>query len=438
MKNGGMPSGEKKNKGLQLLLFFFHSVWRRKLRLLILAAATLFVLLLISAGRYGQTAAGEITLSYSNAFKGLNPNGTRFNIYDITSDEIISQVLEETALDKVMTKDAFVDCISISPSVTQSISKRYISNVYDIRFELPEDLPYKLDAKNVLQQLLKTYHTAFNDKYVLNRAVLDMDWSYVSDLEYMEFIDLVNMRVQNLADFLDELAVSSSATSYKLQGESFKSLKNSLENFKTVYLDKYAAYVNIQNVFRDAETYAETLNYRCLLLDREHSAADRLHRVYKDVLSSYDEAVIAFVMVPMYNSSDGLYMARTTTGMDSLAIRSSDYSEASKALAEQITLCREEMSAAQSVQPNEADIANAESMIAAIIREMDALVARVHHSVDEYQLHSADSDITCVLKYPAITQAYALKKNIIRTCSLMLLLCVSFAVVDWRRSLEKE
>ncbi len=430
MENGRkLPLGRGK-----LLLCFLRSVWKRKIRLLILAVAVFIMLVSWSARGYGQSSTGEITLSYSNAFKGLNPNGTRFNIYDFTSDEIIVPFLEETRLGEFLTADEMVDCISIEPSIVQSISKRYISNVYTVSLKLPDNLPYKLNADNMLRLLMDVYYDNFNQKYSLNRAVLNMDWSYTEDMEYMEFYNLITMRTENILNFLGELETASSASSYRFKEESFKSLMESVENFKEIYLENFAAYIKVQHVFRNAQTYSDKLNYKCLILNKDYEVANKLHAIYKDVLSSYDESVIAFVMVPMYDNTDGLYMARTSIGTDSLAMQSSNYNATSKALSEQIALSKETMKDAESAVFNKENAANADKKIQEIMTQLDALIKRINVSLDEYLRYSTASNILCRINYTTLTTQLQVKRNIIITGALMFALCVVFAVIDKRRS----
>ncbi len=430
----GRKSSNRKNKLLKLILSFLNSVWKRKIRLLLLMVAIFGMLVSWSVRGFDQTATGEIILSYGNAFKGLNPNGTRFNIYDFTSDEIIEAFLKKTGLGKVMTADELVNCISIEPSITQSISKRYISNVYNVTLKLPGNMRYRLSADNALSMLMDVYHKNFNEKYALNRSVLNMDWSYTQDMEYLEFYNLVSMRIQNITKFLEELAAASSSSSYKLKKESFKALMESVENFKEVYLENFAAYIKVQRVFRNADTYADKLNYKCLILDKDYKVANRLHSVYKDVLSSYDESVIAFVMVPMYDNKDGLYMARTSIGTDSLAMQSSNYNATSKALSEEIALSKDTMHDAEYSVFSESSAAVADSKMREIMLQMDALIKRINISVDEYQRYSTESNIQCRIKYISMSTLLEFKKNIIITVLLIFAVCVAFAVIDKRRS----
>ena len=66
---------------------------------IIIGAIVLFVILNIVHYNMNQSRAEvRISLNYSQASKGLNPNSTRFSIYEFTCDEVLEKTIEYAGL----------------------------------------------------------------------------------------------------------------------------------------------------------------------------------------------------------------------------------------------------------------------------------------------------------------------------------------------------
>lgn len=83
-----------------------------------LVAAVLIVAILLGGVHYfqnGQAARANLSFNYSEASYGLNPNNTRFNSYEILSDEVLNAAIELADLQDYVSADELSECIGILP-----------------------------------------------------------------------------------------------------------------------------------------------------------------------------------------------------------------------------------------------------------------------------------------------------------------------------------
>lgn len=63
-----------------------------------------------------------MTLNYSEASQGLNPNRTRFTTTDLTSDEVLQSTLYNAGLEGQMTVEQLRKAITVEPTDVTNVS----------------------------------------------------------------------------------------------------------------------------------------------------------------------------------------------------------------------------------------------------------------------------------------------------------------------------
>ena len=94
---------------------------RIRIRWWTLAAGAVFTAVFVSLCMENEShsASATITLNYAEASEGENANGTRFNMSEILSDEVITRAIEKGAL-KNVTSSQLVSSLSVGPTVPVS------------------------------------------------------------------------------------------------------------------------------------------------------------------------------------------------------------------------------------------------------------------------------------------------------------------------------
>ena len=112
----------------------------RKRKFLVMASF-LILFLALCGWRYAKnlhTAKTVLSLDYEEASQGLAPNGTRFNIYEIRSREVMERLIEYAGLAGEISPDELSKCISVKATHNKNISGsvNYISTSFVISFTI--------------------------------------------------------------------------------------------------------------------------------------------------------------------------------------------------------------------------------------------------------------------------------------------------------------
>ncbi len=402
-------------------------LWKNRYRVLAAVIAVMAVFSLVSARKSEKRAEAVLTLRYENAYEGLTPNGTRFNIYELLSDKVLEEAVERAGLTGEVSASDLLGSLTVRPSGSQSANNMYIVTEYSVTLK-DDCLPSRVSAESMLTLLMETYKEYFLDNYGTDDSVLYMDWSDAEEWEYLEFANIMDVRVNNLITYLNNLRSESGMTQYRISGETFTSLSESVSEFRDIYLDKYVSFVRANNLFRDAAAYSEKLQYRRFLAEQDRMSSQDRYTVYQDALKMYDESMITFVMVPFYDSANGLYMARTSIGMDSLTETSKEYAEKLETDSKTISEFERDLQSTASAEwSSEEKRQQAEKMIDEIRRHLDGLIERIRSAVRDYENYRSTDSIQYAITEPGFAKVYDLKWTLAAGCCALLLIAAWFA-----------
>ena len=268
----------------------FMCLWRNTLWILLLMIIAAVSFAWYSAQKSEDSATANLMLCYDQAYEGLNPNGTRFNIYELTSDAVLDKALERAGLMGKLSRSELLSSLEIRASGSQSAKNMYIATEYSVRLR-GEKLPRRVSARSMLNLLMETYKQYFLEHYGANDSALDIDWSDVDNWEYVEFANIMDVKVNNLITYLNGLRTESGMSQYRISGESFRSLSESISSFRDIYLNKYTSFVTINHLFRNPASFRSKLEYRRFLTEQSMKASKDLFDVSEAALNMYDESI---------------------------------------------------------------------------------------------------------------------------------------------------
>ena len=410
------------------LLRLATSLWHSKLLILFLMAVTAVCFCWHSAKENQKSATATLMLRYEQAYEGLNPNGTRFNIYDLMSDQVLGEVIQRAGLKGRVSQNQLLNMLEVRASGSQSAKNMYIATEYSVILR-GEDLPSRISARSLLDLLMETYKQYFLQNYGANDSALDIDWSEVENWEYLEFANIMDVKVNNLITYLNGLRTESGMSQYRISGESFRSLSESIANFRDIYLNKYTSFVTINRLFRNPDSFRSKLEYRRFLTQQSISSSRDYFQIYQDALTMYDASMITFVMVPMYDSAQGLYMARTSIGMDSLTERSKGYAENLETSAKTLKTFDRDIDNTFAAANEQAKRDTAESMIREIEQHLDSLISRVRLVERDYEAYRSKNSIYYVIGTPGILSGYNVKGGAAAAIAVFLI-CVLYCAIQ--------
>ena len=318
------PSGDP-GKGWRSLQNAFEKF--RKRMLLIFVCFLIITLAFCGFHYYRSlhTASTVMSLDYEEASKGLTPNRTRFNIFEIQSPEVIERLIEYAGLEGKITPDELSECISVQPTHEKNISNdvNYINTSYIVSFKENGNVGEKT-AEEMLSLLCRAYREYFVEHYGFNHSILSFD---ANDLqfndEYLMTVDLLELKCTQLENYAKLRGKESKNYQDPDTGTTFSALEQRARNLAAYNIATLRSYVIENGIANDRAGLNGMLNYK---IRRDRLMYDKLMAGYEEDnngIKTYDAAMSAIVMIPTQDNTMNYYMSRTKIGMDNMATHAS-------------------------------------------------------------------------------------------------------------------
>jgi len=146
-------------------------IWINKYRLFFCLLTLCCLFGLVHYFKSADSATASISFNYSEAALGMNPNKTRFNAYEIVSDEVMERAIRRVGLAGQPDCISSAECLYLSPEGTGSangseyISTNYYLSINTRKLELGSRKPMDL-----LQSVCESYREIFQSSYCDTRA----------------------------------------------------------------------------------------------------------------------------------------------------------------------------------------------------------------------------------------------------------------------------
>lgn len=310
-------------RGWESLKSAFKAFWKRKFFVLV---SFLIVVLALCGVQYfvstHNTASTVLSLDYEEASKGLAPNGTRFNIFDIRSGEVMDRLIEYAGLEGKITPEELSECISVKATHDKNVSGtvNYISTSFVVKFT-SKGTAFGRSAEDMLSLLCKTYREYFVEHYGFNHSILSFS---IDDLkfndEYLMLVDLLELKCGQLEKYVQLRNRESKNYRDPGTGITFSALEQRAKNITTYDIAKARSFIIENGIVKDRFSLNTMLNYKIrmdqLMYDKMIAAYDEDNAGIR----LYDTAMSAIVMIPTQDQALQYYMSRTKTGMDNMAL----------------------------------------------------------------------------------------------------------------------
>ena len=345
---------------------------------------------LILAGGYflwdsQNTASAKMSLNYEESAYGLNPNSTRFYVYDIKDPEVVRGMLKYSGVDPdSVDLDEVTNCISVRTTNTKAISESttqdesyFISTTYRITLKRPSQIK-DVDVHVLLDFLCKSYKDYFYSKYTENRSILEFDIGQFDDREYMVIADLFDMKAQQIEKYLNTRVKQSKSFTEQESDETFKSLVEKVEDIRNYDIENYRSFVKEAGCSHDKTTYIRSLEYTNRMNNIDYSKDMAAYEVNNEGIKIYNDSLINIVLIPSVDSQKNTYyMSRTKTGMDYMAKAADDHLLSAQEIAKKVKQNNEIISKMSSGTNQRPDINKANSMIGNISKKFTELSKQV-------------------------------------------------------------
>ena len=325
--------------------------------------------------RNSKTASTILSLDYEQASKGLTPNGLRFNIFEIRSNEVMERLISYAGLEGKVTPDELSECVSVKATHDKNISGNvnYLSTSFVVRFNNKVAIE-RISAEDMLSLLCKAYREYFVEHYGFNHSILSFD---INDLkfneEYLMAVDLLDLKCSQLEKYVSLRSRESKNYQDPDTGITFSSLEQRVNSFYTYDLAKLRSYIIDNGIANDRAGLFSMLDYKIRMDSLIYNKIMASYEEDTKGIQMYDTAMSAVVMIPTQDEEMQYYMSRTKTGMDNMVIHAQEQLAGTAERMEQIeynTYLTEKLKSTRSDR-NKAEKADT------MIREMGASLERL-------------------------------------------------------------
>lgn len=443
-KKDSFIAGEKQKKkqareqSMSRTKFAFVMLWRNKY---VIVALTLAFMILTSFYFYNTRDNRIITtmsLNYQEGSKGLNPNSTRFNMYELKSDEVMQRAVQYMGLGDVLTPEELANNISIDNTNQKQItvgdeSSYFISTSFLVDYKRNNNLG-RLSTNDAVNMICKAYNDIFHEKYSDNQSALIYNMDNMDEMEYVEIGDALNSIADMMKTYLSRRVKENGTFKSEITGETFQTVSRLLQNLQDYQIAKYCSYVLETGLAKNKTEFIQTLYYNNSVLDMKYQRSMANYAVRQDGITKYDEAMIGTVMIPSINEKDDYYMSRTNIGIDYLAKDAETHLSEAKDTLKKIEINNNIISRLEERTPTLDDFSNAESMLKEINNEFDRISQIALETDREYIKYNTKDYMTFMRSEQSIFDKIGLKKSIVAGAAFFVLICILFYIVGSRRA----
>ena len=354
-----------------------------------------------------STATVEMSLNYEESANGLNPNSTRFNVYDVASQEVVSGMLSYCGIDPdSVDLNSIIQCISIHPTNTKAFSEDnfFICTSYKITLRKPSSIK-GISTRELLGFLCKAYKDNLYSKYTENRSILDFDIDKFNDKEFMEIADLLDLKAQQIEKYLNTRSKQSKTFTEAETDETFKSLAQKVEDLRNYDIEKYRAFIIQAGCSHNKARYIRSLSYINRIKGLSYSKDMAAYKVRNEGIKMYNEAMISVVMIPTIDQSKKTYyMSKTKTGMDYMANQANDFLLTAQETSKTIQTNKDIISKMRAGTNEPADIRKANNMIEDIRQKFADLSKQIEIVDKAYIKYKTKDYLTFKTASPSLMQ----------------------------------
>lgn len=425
------PNRPQKSKFWALIELVLRGLWQHRFVYLTILILVTCSTSLVMYRQKARTAKMLVALNYEEATRGLYPNNTRFNISLIKSEDVLDRAIAKAGLEGQITALDMADHITARASnvngmqLPSDTTSYKIATTYTITYEKNDELGPRISARDMLGLIVEAYKEAFYEDYTYVEVGIAPDWSECEEQEYMEIGSFFEKECRKLRRFLNTNANENGTYRSARTGETFTSLRQKVDNFISIDLEKYDSYVLQSGLSKNRERYISKLEYENFLknIDYQKFMAEYQNRLH--TIEIYDSALTAVVLIPTLDTQNNFYMSRTKVAIDYQATAAeSANSNGNDTLA---VIQKNEYAIRQmrsQTANSSSSLATAQSMIQDMKQKLETLIETTKILNKEYVRYKTKNYLTISFEERSLADELSLKWVILADGAAFCALCV--------------
>lgn len=413
-------------------------IWQKKFWIIGLTVLFMALLCVVFYSLSDNTLTTTMSLNYQEGSKGLNPNSTRFNMYELKSNAVMERALRYMGLTGDIAPEELANNISIDNSDQKAItydasdqSGYFISTSFKVKYNRNKNMG-SISTQDIMTMICKAYNDIFHENYSDKRTVLTFDIGDTSDMEYVEIGDALTRHAQQMNEYLSRRVSENGTFKAETTGQTFQTVNRLVQNLVDYDISKYESYVLETGLAKNKTEFIQTLYYKNSVLDIKYQKAMADYSVRQDGISKYDEAMIGTVMIPAVNSNNEYYMSRTNIGIDYLAKDAETHLSQAKDLLKEIEINTDIINKLSERTPTLEDYTKAEEMLKNINKDFEKISQLALETDREYIKYKTKDYLTFKLNEKSLLEKLEWKKVAAGGAIFFVCLCVLFYIMGKR------
>lgn len=424
------PNRPQKSKFWALIELVLRGLWQHRFVYLTILILVTCSTSLVMYRQKARTAKMLVALNYEEATRGLYPNNTRFNISLIKSEDVLDRAIAKAGLEGQITALDMADHITALASnvdgmqLPSDTTSYKIATTYTITYEKNDELGPRISAKDMLGLIVEAYKEVFYETYTYVEVGIAPDWSECEEQEYMEIGSFFEKECRKLRRFLNTNANENGTYRSARTGETFPSLRQKVDNFISIDLEKYDSYVLQSGLSKNRERYISKLEYENFLrnIDYQKFMAEYQNRLH--TIEIYDSALTAVVLIPTLDTQNNFYMSRTKVAIDyqaTAAESANSNGNDTMAVIQKNEYAIRQMRSQTANTPS--SIATAQSMIQDMKQKLETLIETTKILNKEYVRYKTKNYLTISFEERTLADELSLKWVILADGAAFCALC---------------
>lgn len=269
----------------------------------------------------GKIFTGKISTMVNFSFDGIelgiDPNGNKFDVNNIKSEEVIKKSLEDLgytdkdpeliaaniSIDGIIPENVIERITHYTPNYGENIvssksiaDTSYYPTQYKIELRCENIGMNKKSAAKLLNKITENYNQAFYNSYGYNpsleSAVMAIDYK---EYDYVDAVDVFTSSLKSLQNYINELAAKDTLRFRSEKGYTFSDISASIDTVCNEDLDIISSYIMSNNVTKDKKTLIANYEFKIENLKRQKkSAQEMLDSIGKTIETYEKDSIIIY------------------------------------------------------------------------------------------------------------------------------------------------
>ncbi|MBF4695127.1 GumC domain-containing protein [Fusibacter ferrireducens] len=371
----------------------------RKLILLVTCIALLFSIV-FSWYQMGEGKSAKVIMAfhYSGIEKHLNPDGSKFDPYQVVSPYILNDVIQILKLEGKVSANKIRALVTMEPIIpSEVVSKQeyalekegdsyvYFPNEYILSLKVSQKSNLDAEtAKRIVNQIIASYQAYFSETYLTQKPVINkISGVDFGKYDYSDVATVLHSQVTEIKQFSSALSTVDSGFRSKQTGQSFSDLVEMADLIDDINLNRLDANISAYKLTKDKDKLIMFYEYVIEELEFQKAKYNAETVVTKEMLSSIEDSSNKVLSGITGDSTD------QSSYFNNLILKTVSTSVNASSIQEQIDYYQREVQELKSetaiLSGSKAEmLTTVENSISNISNELKALLVLTKETTDEF------------------------------------------------------